>query len=79
MSPPPQKSLTMRTQQQYIISGAGYSIIFDTEQERDQFSQLTEAVYQQMVKTGIYTNLTALHYSIVIATARKLNAKIETN
>lgn len=60
-----------------IISGAVYTIYFNSDNQRTKFTKEVEIIYKIMSKNPKFENKTALRASISIAIAENLKIKIE--
>jgi hypothetical protein len=79
---------TAKNKRIYLVEGVGYTAFFDSIKERNAFNKQVEALYEQMMSDPKFRpnpkplttgQLTAMHSSIAIATARALKIKHEVH
>ncbi len=57
----------------YIISGVGYSFMFNTAKERREFNKQVDKLFNQLQKDERFSNAQALHTACSIAVGKHLN------
>lgn len=66
---------------QYIISGIGYSLTFDSIKERNQFTKLVDYAYNSILndKADKFTNKNVLYYAVTKSVYERLKDKMNIN
>jgi len=59
----------------YIVSGVGYSFMFNTAKERREYNKQVDKLFNQLQKEERFSNVQALHTACSIAVGERLNAE----